>query len=341
VAHALVPAITSVKDSKGVDIPQNALTVDPNVKLSGTATPNLDILIFNNGVSTGGRATADAQGKWNRDLIGLAQGDCNLTAVAQYGSGTVSLVWKIILMPMVTPSITSIINSKGVEIPQGGNTFDTNVTITGTASKGQRVDVLDGTISKDKPTANAETGIWTATVRNLDVAVHNFTAKALYGSEPASSARTFTIIKAVSGSENWALLPIGLIPFDTSLNLSSGLTFTANKFTLRATQAQIYTTNLAPELGKMLATGGWTITQYEFGGLARKVSITYRASIHSANEIRFYNQSGELHREYLIVDPFEIPHTLTLEYDGGCSSLKLYISNPETVGIAVTNITWT
>ncbi|WP_426618102.1 hypothetical protein ACP3TY_17825 [Pseudomonas rustica] len=337
----LKPTITSVKDSKGIAIPQNSFTVDPNVKVSGTAARNQTILIYNNGVSTGGSATADDQGNWNRDLIGLAQGECKLTAVAQYGTGLESAEWKIIVTPLVTPTITSIKDSKGVEIPQGGRTFDTSVTITGTASKGQKVDVLDGTISKDKPHASVETGIWTATVRNLGVAVHNFTAKALYESEPVSSARTFTIIKAVSGSENWALLPLGLIPFDAPWKLSSGLTFTVRKLTTQATESEIYIPLSAPELGAMLATGAYTITEYEFGGPARKISITYRQSLDATNEIRFYNQSHALiHQENLIIAPFEIPQTLTFEHDGGCSRFKLYIANEIINGIAVTNIIW-
>ena len=102
-----------------------------------------------------------------------------------------------------------------------------------------------------------------------------------------------------------------------------------------------YTPILAPELGKMLATGALTITQYEFGGPARKISITYRQSIDDRNGITFYNQSGDfIHQEDLIIDAFEIPHTLTFEYDDGCSSFKLHIANEKLNGIAVTDIIW-
>jgi hypothetical protein len=193
VAALVTPVITSVLDSKGIAIPQNGLTVESSVKVGGTATPHQTILIYNNSVSTGGFATADAQGKWERDLVGLAQGDCNLTAVAQYGSNPVSVIWKIIVTPMVTPTITSIKDSKGIEIPHGGTTIDTSVTITGTASKGQKVDVKDGTISKDKPPANPVTGIWTLTVSGLSIAAHSFTAKAEYGAGLVSAARDVTI----------------------------------------------------------------------------------------------------------------------------------------------------
>jgi hypothetical protein len=156
-----------------------------------------------------------------------------------------------------------------------------------------------------------------------------------------SSARTFTIIKAVSGSENWALVPLGFIPFYTPWILSSGLTFTVRKLTTQATESAIYIPTTAPQLGKMLATGAYTITEYELGGPARKISITYRLSIDATNEIRFYDQSHTLiHQENLIIAPFEIPQTLTFEHAGGCSRFKLYISNETSLGIAVTNIIW-
>lgn len=61
------------------------------------------------------------------------------------------------------------------------------------ASKGQIVDVLDGTVSKGKPPVDPTTGIWTRDVSGLSVAAHSFTAKAEYGAGPVSAARTFNV----------------------------------------------------------------------------------------------------------------------------------------------------
>lgn len=188
------PVINSVEDSKGFPIPQNSHTVDPNVKVGGTATRNLSILIFNNGVSTGSFTTADDQGNWSRgDLTGLSLGDCNLTAVAQYGSEPVSAVWKIIIASVETPTITLIKDSKGVEIPHGGVTTDTSLWLTGTASRGQKVDVLSGVVSKGIATANPLTGIWELAVSELSIAAYSFIAKAEYGEGPVSAARDVVI----------------------------------------------------------------------------------------------------------------------------------------------------
>ncbi|MCU7252001.1 hypothetical protein, partial [Pseudomonas koreensis] len=68
----------------------------------------------------------------------------------------------------------------------------------GTAAKGQKVEVFDGATSKGQATADATTGEWRLTVSTLSVAVHSFTAKALYGSGAQSGARTFTVVAATA-----------------------------------------------------------------------------------------------------------------------------------------------
>ena len=71
------------------------------------------------------------------------------------------------------------------------------MTITGTASKGQKVDVRDGSASKGKPPVDPTTGVWTLKVSGLSVSEHSITAKAMYGTESQSSARIFTVAHAV------------------------------------------------------------------------------------------------------------------------------------------------
>ncbi|MGV8889107.1 MAG: Ig-like domain-containing protein [Pseudomonas sp.] len=94
----------------------------------------------------------------------------------------------------VKPVIDSMKDSKSVVIPNGGSTVESTVTITGKASKGQKVEVFDGATSKGTATAHATTGIWALTLTALAVAVHRFTAKALYGSGQ-SSVPVWTLTK--------------------------------------------------------------------------------------------------------------------------------------------------
>ncbi len=94
----------------------------------------------------------------------------------------------------VKPQITSVKGSpSGDEIPEGGTTVETAVTLTGTAAKGQKVEVFDGTTSKGQPVVHATTGVWELAVNELSVAAHSFKAKALYGSGTESAIRTFTV----------------------------------------------------------------------------------------------------------------------------------------------------
>jgi hypothetical protein len=96
---------------------------------------------------------------------------------------------------LIPPTISSVKGSpSGVEIPNGGTTIETAVTLTGTASKGQKVEVFDGAVPKGQETADPITGIWTLLVTGLSEAAHSFTAKALYGPGQVSAARTLTVI---------------------------------------------------------------------------------------------------------------------------------------------------
>lgn len=85
----------------------------------------------------------------------------------------------------VPPVINRVRDSKG-EIANGGTTTETSITITGSASAGQKVQLYDG----DAPIGGALTavgGTWTATV-SVAVGVRRLTAKALYGSGQVSAA---------------------------------------------------------------------------------------------------------------------------------------------------------
>ncbi|WDR35470.1 Ig-like domain-containing protein [Pseudomonas serboccidentalis] len=106
-------------------------------------------------------------------------------------------VYTIRALEVVRPTITLAEDSKGVEIPEAGFTVDTTVTLTGAASKGQKVQILDGDTPKGEATADPTSGIWTVTITGLSVGAHSFTAEALYGSNPVSAAHRLTVIELV------------------------------------------------------------------------------------------------------------------------------------------------
>jgi hypothetical protein len=92
------------------------------------------------------------------------------------------------------PTIESV---KGIpsnqDIPPGGTTEETAVTLSGTANEGLQVEVFDNLDLKGTVTADATSGVWTLAVGGLSVAAHSFTAKAKYGTNPASDAWGFTV----------------------------------------------------------------------------------------------------------------------------------------------------
>ena len=125
------------------EIANGGTTVDTTVILTGKATPNLKVVITDNGASP---QTEDVRpdGSWTSTRTGLSQTVHSFVATASYGSGMASPAWGVNVTAAVAPTITSVKGSpSGVEIPNAGLTVETSVTLTGTASKGQKVEVFD------------------------------------------------------------------------------------------------------------------------------------------------------------------------------------------------------
>ena len=123
------------------------------------------------------------------------------------------------------PAITSVTDSRGVEIYPGNLTTDTSVNLKGTASKGQQVEIFDFATSKGVATAS-DAGVWARQVTGLPVGTRSLTAKALYGSGQVSTARTFRVIPPytrptitnVVRQDNGAFVPSGSnVPRGTSV----------------------------------------------------------------------------------------------------------------------------
>ncbi|MGF6171047.1 uncharacterized protein YwbE, partial [Pseudomonas moraviensis] len=225
----VVPTLGSVKGSpSGDEIPHGGLTVETAVTLSGVAAKGQKVEIFDGTVSKG-QATAHATtGVWTLLVSALAVAAHSFTVKALYGSGAVSAARTLTVTAATAPTLTSVKGSpSGDEIPHGGLTVETAVTLSGVAAKGQKVEIFDGTVSKDQATAHATTGIWTLLVSALAVAAHSFTVKALYGSGAVSAARTLTVTAAtaptltsVKGSPSGDEIPHGGLTVETAVTLS-------------------------------------------------------------------------------------------------------------------------
>ncbi|MBC3362702.1 hypothetical protein HU806_06280, partial [Pseudomonas sp. SWRI154] len=124
---------------------------------------------------------------------GLTAKAYSLKAKALYGTGQESAAKAFNVTALVTPAITSVKDPQGTEIPNGTTTTATTVTLSGKASNNQLVEIFDGATSKGTSRANG-IGDWSLQVTGLALTAHSFTAKAKYGAEPVSDARTFTVI---------------------------------------------------------------------------------------------------------------------------------------------------
>jgi len=194
VSAAVAPTISSIRDANG-EVSPNGFTVDTQVTLTGAATANLEVEVFD-GAATQGKATANANGIWTLPLTGLTVSRHDIKARALYGDGAESAVRSFTVVAVVNPTITAVVDPQDRPVTNGGTTYANSVTASGQASIHQLVEVFDGTTSKGTATANA-TGAWSRAVSGLAVGGRSLTAKALYGSNPVSSAWTFTVKDAV------------------------------------------------------------------------------------------------------------------------------------------------
>jgi hypothetical protein len=184
------PIITSVTDSKGVEVPDGSSTSDTYVTLTGMAMAGQKLNLFHNG-SLLDTVLVTAEGLWTLPVTPLTEGPHNLQAQGLYGANPVSAIRKFTVELATVPTITNVTDSLG-EVANNGTSFDTTVTLKGKAAANQKVQILDGTTSKGEATVNAS-GDWTLQLTGLSMASYSIKVKGLYGSNPVSTARTFII----------------------------------------------------------------------------------------------------------------------------------------------------
>jgi len=181
----IAPTIMSVKDHKG-EVVEGGSTFDSSVTLSGHASIQQRVEIFD-GEVTKGVATVNSSGIWSLTMRGLTVKRYRVKAVALYGSRQESSVRTFEVRQGVTPVIDRAQDSKGASIANGGRTYETTVTLYGTAQDGQQLQILDNGAQKQTVTVGTN-GSWQASMSGLSAAQHDFTAKGLYGDQPVSNA---------------------------------------------------------------------------------------------------------------------------------------------------------
>jgi hypothetical protein len=226
VIAAATPTISSIKNSAGAEIAHGGETFDTYVTVSGTATPNQSVEIFD-GSNSKGTQSVNASGNWSTTLSGLSIGSHAIKAVAQYGSNPSSTIRSFSVAREVTPTIASIKDPQGNEIAEGAATFDTNITMTGTASPNQLVEIFDASASKGTHSVDVN-GNWTRALTGLGVGRHTITAVGQYGSRPSSAIRSFSVevanptITSVKDS-NGVAIPDGGTTTDPAITMTGSV----------------------------------------------------------------------------------------------------------------------
>ncbi|MEX5667047.1 hypothetical protein ABFV57_19520 [Pseudomonas neuropathica] len=233
VVASVVPTLDSVQDDKGIEVPDRQFTVSTQLKLKGTASYGQKVEIFDGDEASAvskGIAPVDVNGDWVWDIeVGAQELAHRLYAKSLYHSGSVlSNVRFVTVTEDIAPTIDSVIGTvSGEEIPEGSDTVETSVTLSGVAAKGQQIEVFDGTTSKGKSTADPVKDIWELLVTGLSEAAHSFKAKALYGSGAESAARKLTVAP-YRGIEKWENEPVNTtFPLNIPITIKSGLTVTS------------------------------------------------------------------------------------------------------------------
>ncbi|MGE1177309.1 Ig-like domain repeat protein, partial [Pseudomonas bananamidigenes] len=124
----------------------------------------------------------------------------------------------------LTPKITHVTDASG-EVAEGGDTFFEQVTVKGTATRDEKVEIFDGSTSHGNADVGVD-GIWSKTLLNLQIKDYHITAHALYAADPVSSLiRAFTVKAAVQPTITDIMDSKGSVPhngttFDTSVTVT-------------------------------------------------------------------------------------------------------------------------
>ncbi|WP_285352851.1 hypothetical protein [Pseudomonas sp. ME-P-057] len=202
----LTPIIEQVKDSRGL-VSNGGTTVDVALTVSGQASPDEQVELFDNDVSKG-KLHTDGDGMWTVTLSPLSIGSHEFRAKAHYGTEPQSELWKIKIETAMAPTIASVTDSKNVEVPPEGFTVDVNVALSGSANANLQVEVFDANRSLGMPTATPA-ATWSLPVAGLSLGRHVMKARACYGENLESDERGFTVTADVAPSITSVVDPAG------------------------------------------------------------------------------------------------------------------------------------
>ncbi|VVQ25521.1 hypothetical protein PS925_05818 [Pseudomonas fluorescens] len=193
----ITPVITRVSDSRS-DIEEGGKTRDNEVTITGTATREETIELFDAVSTSMGTAKVGTDSSWSRKIGILTERNYSITAKALYGADPVSSTPRTFTVKFAeTPEVLAITDSRGPVQP-GATTYDNSVFVEGSATPNLQVRLLGA----DAPAITLdvdEQGKWSHRLNNLKIKTYSLTAEALYDIDPpVGSPRTFVVAQAVT-----------------------------------------------------------------------------------------------------------------------------------------------
>ncbi|QAY92316.1 hypothetical protein CUN63_21420, partial [Pseudomonas sp. ACM7] len=166
------PTIDKVTDSQLRDIANRGTTVDTTVILTGKATPNLKVVITDNGALP---QTVDVKpdGSWTSTRTGLSRTAHSFVAKSE---SLASAAWVVNVVAEVQPTIDKVTDSQLRDIANRGTTVDTTVILTGKATPNLKVVITDNGALPQTVDVKPD-GSWTSTRTGLSRTAHSFVAK--------------------------------------------------------------------------------------------------------------------------------------------------------------------
>ncbi|QXI08921.1 Ig-like domain-containing protein [Pseudomonas tensinigenes] len=193
----ITPVITRVSDSRS-DIEEGGKTRDNEVTITGTATREETIELFDAISTSMGTAKVGTDSIWSRKIGILTERNYSITAKALYDADPVSSTPRTFTVKFAeTPEVLAITDSRGPVQP-GATTYDNSVFVEGSATPNLQVRLLGA----DAPAITLdvdEQGKWSHRLNNLKIKTYSLTAEALYDIDPpVGSPRTFVVAQAVT-----------------------------------------------------------------------------------------------------------------------------------------------
>lgn len=196
------PSILKITNTTGkTTFIDGASTNQRVVKLSGIATPNSSVTVFDNKTQIGQAVKADAKGVWSLTASSLKDAAHSFTATVKVGTKTSvsssDYVVKVDTKAPVAPSITAVTdNLEPVvgTIAKGKSTNDTTPVLTGKAEANSTVKIFDGTKVLGT-TVTDNSGAWSFNSSELSEGTHKLSATATdVAGNPSKSGSAYTIV---------------------------------------------------------------------------------------------------------------------------------------------------